>query len=226
MRLLRTSAFFLLVLLAGAITGCARDSLAELPLHELNLSNRALCPRPNVAPSAGSPQMPTWGAEGSRQWRYIVIHHSATEGGNAEVFDKLHRSPSFGFDELGYHFVITNGNGGPDGAIEVGSRWHKQKWGAHCGGTPGNEYNNHGIGICLVGDFSANMPTAAQMDSLRKLVFSLMAARNMAPENVIGHREAPNAATECPGRALSAYIVGTFRGELSRQLIAARTVRD
>ena len=42
-----------------------------------------------------------------RQWRYVVLHHSATDSGSAAEFDKLHRRR--GWDELGYHFVITNG---------------------------------------------------------------------------------------------------------------------
>ena len=44
-----------------------------------------------------------------RPWRYIVIHHSATDAGNAGTFDLQHRRR--GWDELGYHFGIDNGQG-------------------------------------------------------------------------------------------------------------------
>ena len=95
--------------------------------------------RPVEAQTAPRPAAigdPAWYATSNgRQWRYIVIHHSATAGGNAQQFDVAHRQVR-GFDELGYHFVIDNGNGGPDGRVEVGSRWGKQKHGAHTGGTP------------------------------------------------------------------------------------------
>ena len=151
-----------------------------------------------------------------RPWRYIVIHHSAGDTGSAALFDAAHRAR--GWDELGYHFVIDNGNGGPDGRIEVGPRWQTQKWGAHTGNTPNNEYNNYGIGICLVGDFTNSMPTAAQMASLKQLVASLMAKYDIPPENVIGHRDAPGAHTACPGDRLYNYLQGQLRIELARQL--------
>ena len=157
----------------------------------------------------------------SRPWRYIVIHHSATAGGNAERFDASHRRDC-GFDELGYHFVIDNGNGGPDGRVEVGSRWPKQKHGAHTGGTPDNEYNNFGIGICLVGDFSTRLPDREQLDALWRLVCYLAEHHDIPPEHVIGHRDAPNAATECPGDRLHAYLHQTLRPHLRRQLAMGR----
>ena len=150
-----------------------------------------------------------WSASNKRPWRYIVIHHSASPSGNAEQFDAAHRER--GWDELGYHFVITNGQGGCDGQIEVGSRWRKQKQGAHCGGTPANEYNELGIGICLVGDFSDRAPTRAQIASLRKLTLHLMRTYRIPPENVIGHRQAPLASTACPGTRLQAYVTREFR---------------
>src|SRR5579864_1667285 len=50
-------------------------------------------------------------------FRSIVIHHSATHGGSAAAFERTHRTRLGG---LAYHFVIGNGSGAPDGAIEVG----------------------------------------------------------------------------------------------------------
>ncbi|HHT9113865.1 MAG TPA: hypothetical protein ACFYD0_11140, partial [Candidatus Wunengus sp. YC65] len=54
-----------------------------------------------------------------RDWRYIVVHHSATSSGNAAEFDKYHRRKKGWENGLGYHFVIGNGNGTPDGKIEI-----------------------------------------------------------------------------------------------------------
>jgi len=170
-------------------------------------------PRQAVSqPSDGTEPQGDWACTGYRPWKYIVIHHSSTPGGSAASFDLYHRSR--GFDELGYHFVVTNGNGGPDGAVEAGRRWRLQKWGSHTATKSGNEYNNLGIGICVVGDFNASMPTARQLASLTRLVAWLSRAYSISPENVIGHRDAPGAATDCPGDRLHAYVHGVLRGEL------------
>jgi N-acetyl-anhydromuramyl-L-alanine amidase AmpD len=101
--------------------------------------------------------------------------------------------------------------------VEVGRRWKSQKWGAHAGNTPNNEYNNYGIGICLVGDFRQRLPSKAQLDSLDRLVVYLMKTYDIPPENVIGHRDAPGTATECPGDALHAYVHTEFRREIIQQ---------
>ena len=104
----------------------------------------------------------------------------------------------------------------------MGQRWRSQKWGAHTGGTRNNEYNNFGIGICLVGDFSSRTPAPAQLAALDRLVCYLMAAYDIPPERVVGHRDAPGASTECPGDALHAYMDGTFRPRLARELASAK----
>ena len=134
-----------------------------------------------------------------RNWQYIVIHHSASPGGNATVFDREHREDNH-WDELGYHFVIDNGRGAPDGEIEVGPRWLKQKWGAHAK-TPDNKYNDYGIGICFVGNFMDAKPTAKQMASATRLVAWLMQTYDIPADRVIGHRDTKQ--TLCPGRNMS-----------------------
>ena len=136
----------------------------------------------------------------SPRWTTIVVHHSATDTGGANVFDKHHRQRN-GWDELGYHFVIGNGTDTPDGYIEVGSRWHKQKHGAHCK-TPDNYYNEHGIGICLVGNFDKTRPTARQIASLERLVRFLCGVCKIPARRVTAH-EAVTHKTRCPGRHFS-----------------------
>lgn len=134
-----------------------------------------------------------------RPWRFIVIHHSATDSGSAAQFDRAHRDK--GWDELGYHFVIGNGRGSRDGMVEVGPRWPRQKWGAHAK-TPDNQYNDYGIGICLVGNFDNTRLTAAQEASLARLVAYLMRTYNIPASRVIGHKDTGRS-TDCPGRNLS-----------------------
>jgi N-acetylmuramoyl-L-alanine amidase len=130
-------------------------------------------------------------------WRWIVVHHSATPTGSAAVFDREHRQK--GWDELGYHFVIGNGTLTADGQVEVGSRWPKQKWGAHAK-TADNRFNDYGIGICLVGNFEIDRPTPAQLRAATKLVTYLMETYHIPPQNVLGHGETKP--TDCPGRNL------------------------
>jgi hypothetical protein len=132
-------------------------------------------------------------------WKWIVIHHSATTTGGAAGFDKMHKAK--GWDELGYHFVVGNGTDTRDGQVEVGSRWPRQKWGAHAK-TPDNRFNDFGIGICLVGNFDISKPTDAQMKSLAKLTAHLMKSYRIPADRVVGHGETGNP-TVCPGRMMN-----------------------
>src|SRR5688500_4663582 len=117
---------------------------------------RARCNRAPQGPPADAMAEHRWmPAEPSNRWTCIVIHHSASEAGGADRFDDWHRTK--GWDELGYHFVIGNGSDTADGQVEVGPRWLAQKHGAHCK-TKDEYYNNHGIGVCLVGNFDLRPP--------------------------------------------------------------------
>jgi len=170
-------------------------------------------PRPPVAQPTAPAGMPReWAPQvASRSWKWIVVHHSATPVGGAARFNKEHVAK--GWDELGYHFVIGNGTDTPNGAIEVGSRWLKQKQGAHCK-TPDNRFNDYGIGICLVGNFDQTRPSDAQLRSLARLVAALQRSYRISANEIIGHGDAK--ATECPGRNLH---VATVR-RLSAQAFA------
>lgn len=135
-----------------------------------------------------------------KKWTAIVIHHSATEKGNARIFDKWHKENNH-WDGVGYDFVIGNGTDSGDGQVEVTFRWKKQITGAHCGGTSGNWANEDGIGICLVGDFSQSSPSERQMQSLAKLIRFLQQKYDIPKSRIYGHRTTPGArVTECPGK--------------------------
>ncbi len=153
---------------------------------------------PEAKPASGNPTgwRPPKGF--SRKWQCIVIHHSATPHGGARKFDNDHKA--LGWDELGYHFVIGNGTDTANGSVEVGPRWTKQKHGAHCK-SPDNYYNEHGIGICLVGNFEKQSPTAAQMSALARLVRYLMSECGIPASKVMTHAQCK--ATVCPGKFFS-----------------------
>ncbi len=132
----------------------------------------------------------------NRPWSYIVIHHTATEMGNAISINRAHHQRGF-WDGLGYHFLVDNGTLGKlDGQIEISPRWIKQKDGAHCNAAG---MNQNGIGIALVGNFSQSPVSSRQLDSLTFLVTTLMKHYRIPLRNVIAHRDVPGKNTECPG---------------------------
>ncbi len=134
----------------------------------------------------------------SRAWRYVVLHHTATETGDVETIDENHRARTDSSGKpwlgIGYHFVIGNGQGMADGLVEPTFRWNDQLHGAH---AASREHNEYGIGICLVGDFTQHRPTERQIAATRDLVESLVARYDLKPENVVRHQDLT--ATECPG---------------------------
>jgi N-acetylmuramoyl-L-alanine amidase len=132
-------------------------------------------------------------------WKYIVIHHTATDVGKAYSIHRTHLDRGF-WNGLGYHFLIDNGTlGKGDGQIEVAPRWIKQQSGAHCNSGGMNE---KGIGIALVGNFNEEPPTPGQLQALTYLLKTLSQYYHIPATNIIGHRDAPGANTECPGRRL------------------------
>lgn len=131
-------------------------------------------------------------------WRYIVIHHSATHEGCAKDFDSYHRNRRGWENGLGYHFVIGNGTHSGDGEIEVGKRWRRQLNGAHAGDT---YFNRLGIGICLVGNFEEGKgPTSRQFESLVRIIRYLSKRYDIPSSKIIPHKEVLENHTACPGK--------------------------
>ncbi|MGB2755139.1 MAG: peptidoglycan recognition family protein [Phycisphaerae bacterium] len=151
-----------------------------------------------------------------RNWKYLVIHHSATRSATLEAIDRWHRE-TLHTDDAGYHFVINNGRatGTRNGEILATPRWANQRAGAHCRVAGHPEFNAQGIGICLVGHFNREQPTAAQMASLEALVAALAARYHIPLERVVGHGELKN--TECPG---TLFPMRTFLWELRQTMLA------
>ena len=176
-----------------------------------------MAPSAKVQANAGAPPVSgpaAWKPRvAPRDWKWIVIHHSATPSGSMAFFDKEHKAK--GWDGVGYHFVIGNGTNSGNGQVEVGGRWRSQKWGAHAK-TADNRYNDYGIGICLVGNFDVEKPTAAQQQSLAKLVAFLEKNYRIPGDRVIGHGETK--ATECPGRYMN---IAQVRNQAQAMLVEA-----
>ncbi len=144
------------------------------------------------------------------RWRIIVVHHSAASNASPQGMDSYHRQRGWS-GGLGYHFVIGNGVNYPDGQVFVGPRWKNQATGAHCKNTAGrylgvyrdkNFFNDHGVGICLIGDFQTETPSPSQLRTLRDLITLLVVNGGIPPSQVYGHGEITNK-TACPGRNMN-----------------------
>jgi hypothetical protein len=189
-----------------SLAGCQSDRYAEPKIVAYpNTPTLTVLPpkaqvRPNAVQQANVPAdwIPPAKLEQKGRWQAIIVHHSATTKGDAAFVDMLHKQR--GWEGLGYDFVIDSGNGGPDGRIEVGWRWKQQREGAHTRvtGDYTNYWNEHAIGICLIGNFEVQKPTDAQYKSLAKLVSFLQKRYNIPTSKVKGHGDVD--ATRCPGR--------------------------
>jgi murein DD-endopeptidase MepM/ murein hydrolase activator NlpD len=145
------------------------------------------------------------------RWRYIVIHHSGVDEGTMKGMDRYHRDERHMEHGLAYHFVIGNGNGMGDGEIGIGQRWREQLNGGHLASEKQNSYS---IGICLVGNFDKNKPTAKQMQSLTALTQALMKRCNLTTSSLRTHQQINVVRTRCPGRY---FPMTTFLRGLSKR---------
>ncbi|MBN1902101.1 N-acetylmuramoyl-L-alanine amidase [Candidatus Sumerlaeota bacterium] len=163
------------------------------------------------------------------RWKYIIIHHSATEMGSVKIFYNGHKARGGAWpmnDPMLYHIVIGNGDKAGDGELQAGGRWLSQQFGGGCctvnkkariKSFPDalraySEYFNFtGIHICLVGNFEKGRPSEAQMATLKDTVTFLRRRYRIPPSSVMGHKEAQFAPTDCPGKNFS---MSQFRKEI------------
>jgi len=185
---------------SGCIQSAALPPSSSIPRQ----ANPRLPLQPHAAPDPIPARTGLWNTPwmpkaDSRPWKYLVLHHTASDGGSVNSIHEAHqqRKDTQGrpWKGIGYHFVIGNGKGMPDGAVEPTFRWREQMHGAHAGVA---DYNNLGIGIVLVGNFQTQQPSSAQLASLERLVTALAQEYGITTENIVGHNDVK--ATACPGR--------------------------
>lgn len=131
--------------------------------------------------------------------QYIVIHYSATpveRDFSAADIDAMHKRR--GWRGIGYHFYIRK-----DGTVENGRPLRER--GAHVKG-----HNHHSIGICYEGGVYAIDPntgfdtrTEAQRDAMIRLIRQML--QRYPNAQIIGHKNMPGAATQCPGFDVGAW---------------------
>jgi N-acetyl-anhydromuramyl-L-alanine amidase AmpD len=194
------------LLLVGALLaawGCSASDASEpmgKRVEKTSSAGSAESVARNKVSSAVGGAGDEWPVEAEyRKWRFLVLHHTATEAGSVESIhaEHLQRRDSEGnpWKGIGYHFLIGNGHGMKDGEIAATFRWRDQEAGAHAGTKIHNE---SGIGICLVGDFENNPPTEKQQAAVRRLVTKLRSQFGIAGDHVIPHGRIK--ATACPGK--------------------------
>ena len=122
-----------------------------------------------------------------------------TPTGGYDQIDREHRKV-LGWQGCGYHFVIGNGTGSPDGQIEVAQRWTNQKHGVHCRNGKNTDVNEYGIGICLVGDLDKAPPTPRQIAATKALIAYLGDRYQIPPDHIGTHARLANSPTACPGK--------------------------
>ncbi len=140
--------------------------------------------------------------------RCITVHHSGSRSpalAVAEVarlirgIQRDHQDRA-GWADIAYHFVIDR----------AGRLWEGRPvflQGAHAGNEAANRGN---IGVCLLGDFDVEGPTAEQCRALRDLVSRLESLYGIPPEAVFAHRSVRVVhglgSTNCPGRHLLGMV--------------------
>lgn len=139
----------------------------------------------------------------------IIVHCSDSEYGNVNVIRQWHKQR--GWKDIGYHFVILNGNVGGglvlpalDGSIECGrpidgdAFIEDNEIGAHALG-----YNDRSIGICVIG---IKKFTPSQLYSLESLLANLVRKFGLGVDDVLGHYETESGKAEgktCPNMDMS-----------------------
>lgn len=129
--------------------------------------------------------LPLMSMDTRKKTEVIIVHHSATAGGSADSIRRYHKEKNK-WEDIGYHYVITNGDGGKDGEIQTGRS--EELVGAHAG----KERNRNSLGVCLIGNDTF---TEKQVEALAKHLVKLCTKHKITPskETIQRHHE------ECPG---------------------------
>lgn len=159
---------------------------------------------PELGDSFVDYRQPIWGNSYTWSWerpvtqvQYLVVHHTVTSSdATPDDVALLHKARGWG--GIGYHFLVTK-----DGKV-----WYVGDVGtarAHVANM-----NEKVIGISLIGDFTKELPSDAQITSTHKLCKYLIETATIPNitswENVVGHKEL--SATACPGSSWDKSISG------------------
>lgn len=140
--------------------------------------------------------------------KYITVHHDGmtpfttddmkSSAGRIETIRNGHRGNGWG--DIGYHFVIDR-----DGRVWEGRAINYQ--GAHV-----KNWNEGNLGICCLGNFDEQSPSAEQMAALERHLKFLMRTYGVPKTRVKTHQEWAGAKTACPGKSLQLTMVQMRKG--------------
>lgn len=148
---------------------------------------------------------------------HLWVHHSAGQTNSSDFaavvrsYYSYHTGPSLGWADIGYNWLVD-----PKGVIYQG-RPHVYNVvtgsvttdvrGAHAPGV-----NGFTMGVCVIGDYTGILPSAAAITALRNILawkanekgMDVLGRRNIGSNNydmISGHRDDVASSTACPGNA-------------------------
>lgn len=137
------------------------------------------------------------------RFRSIVIHHTATPGGDYQSIKNAHKGRWF---DIAYHLVLTNGHGNqPLGRLQTGKRHFFLM---HSAGTKNKACNFMDLHLCVAGNYHE---TEVPEEMKVQIVSAIKAAqdRYRIPDDRIKlHRDCSN--TECPGKNITKTDLQTW----------------
>ncbi len=106
-------------------------------------------------------------------WDRVEVYYSRTDGGNADELALL--TDLANGTKAQFHFVIGNGNGAEDGAIEAGEYWKFQRL---CSGRNGV------VRVCVISDGRSESVTNCQINRTNALVETLIRTFGISSRNI------------------------------------------
>ncbi|GBP27051.1 Peptidoglycan-recognition protein LB [Eumeta japonica] len=127
---------------------------------------------------------------------YVVIHHTYIPGAcaNKDTCTLSMRSMqrahiALGWGDIGYNICV-----GSDGVAYEGRGWTVR--GIHSG-----RGNGFSLGICLIGDWSTELPPAQHLETVKAVIAKAVELGVVVADyKLVGHRQMTD--SECPGDAL------------------------
>jgi N-acetyl-anhydromuramyl-L-alanine amidase AmpD len=170
----------------------ARSRIADLEARVEELSKQP------VAPAPPSPSLqdvtaklmvhPTsrYPTRALSDVRLIVIHHTATSPTVTPQRLAEHAVRTLDYPGIGFHFVVA-----ADGTIYQTNRLETVSRHAF-------SHNQESVGVCFPGNFTSEIPTAAQLEAGGRLCAWLLVALRLSPCKILGLGELVN--TQSPGK--------------------------
>ena len=109
----------------------------------------------------------------SGHWDQVQIYYSNTSGGNADELALL--TDLANGTKVQFHFMVGNGNGAEDGAIQAGEFWKLQRL---CQGRNGI------VRVCVISDGRSESVTDCQLKRTNALVESLIRTFDISPRSI------------------------------------------